>query len=58
MSNKSHSPGHTQTICSKCGTEAHSKKGTTHRRCGGNPESPLRPKHEGILPAAGRGTWQ
>lgn len=58
MSNKSHNPGHTQTTCSACKAEAHSKKGTTHRRCAGQPNIPIKNKHEGMLPASGRGTWQ
>lgn len=57
MSNKNHNSNMKLCKCNKCGAEALSVAGKQHRRCGGTENAPLRPKHEGIDPAAGRGRW-
>lgn len=60
MARHKHSPNHQACKCSKCGAEAHSKSGTVHRRCTGQPQGEgnvkLRPKRD-KLPSSERGTW-
>lgn len=58
MSKKSgKSTGAKTCTCNKCLIEAHSIPGTTHRRCPGQPEQPLRGKGQNI-PSANRGRWE
>lgn len=56
MSRRNHSINMKVCTCSKCSNKAHTIPGTTHRRCPGQLEQAIVPKHEGIEPAK-RGTW-
>ncbi len=58
MSTKNHNPNMKPCTCNKCLATALSISGKTHRRCPGQAEAPLRPKHDGIQPASGRGRWE
>lgn len=57
MARRNHSPGTKPVTCNKCLHTAVAPAGKTHRRCPGQPEQPLRPKHQGIEPAQ-RGQWE
>lgn len=57
MAKKTHNSGAKTTTCNKCLHQAHSIPGTVHRRCPGQPDQPLRPKHEGIE-GSQRGRWE
>lgn len=58
MSKRNHSAGTKSCTCNKCLITCNSTvSGTVHRRCPGQPEQPLRPKHQGIEPAQ-RGRWE
>ncbi len=55
---RNHNPNMKPVTCNKCLHTAVSVPGKTHRRCPGQPEQPLRPKHQGLDPASGRGRWE
>lgn len=55
-SKRNHAPNSKDVICDKCGATAKSAPGKRHRRCPGQMEAGLRPKHEGIAPKD-RGRW-
>lgn len=57
MAKRNHSPSMKSVTCNKCLHTAVAVPGKTHRRCPGQPEQPLRPKHQGIEPAQ-RGRWE
>jgi hypothetical protein len=57
MSTRNHSPNMKLVTCNKCLHTAVSVPGTAHRRCPGQPEQPIRPKHQGI-DAQLRGRWE
>ena len=57
MAKKNHSSGAKTTTCNKCLHQAHAIAGTVHRRCPGQPDQPLRPKHQGIE-GPQRGRWE
>lgn len=58
MARRNHSTGTKDVTCNKCLHTAKSGVGgKAHRRCPGQPEQPLRPKHQGIEPAQ-RGRWE
>lgn len=57
MAKRNHSPSMKQVTCNKCLHSTISVPGKVHRRCPGQPEQPLRPKHQGIEPAQ-RGRWE
>lgn len=57
MARRNHSTGTKSCTCNKCLATAVAPAGTTHRRCPGQPEQPLRPKGQGIEPAQ-RGKWE
>lgn len=54
---KNHTPSTKTVTCNKCLIQAHSVSGKVHRRCPGQPDQPLRPKHQGIEPNQ-RGRWE
>lgn len=56
-SRRNHNSGGQMCMCSVCGASANAIKGTTHRRCSGQPDAPIRQKHQGIEPASARGKW-
>ncbi len=43
-------------MCDRCGAEAHSIAGKTHRRCPGQQDQPIRAKHDPAAPES-RGKW-
>jgi hypothetical protein len=53
---RNHSPKTKDTTCDKCGVTAHAVPGKKHRRCSGQPDAPIRAKHD-ALPGAQRGRW-
>jgi hypothetical protein len=55
---RNHKPNMKPSTCNKCLNQAHAVPGTVHRRCPGQPDQPIRPKHQGIEPASGRGRWE
>lgn len=57
MAKKNHTPSFKTVTCNKCLQQAQSCPGKVHRRCPGQPDAPLRPKHQGIEPAQ-RGRWE
>lgn len=59
MSNKRNKGSNGSPVtCNKCGVQvASGTKNTSHRRCGGSADAPIRNKHNN-LPGADRGQWQ
>ncbi len=57
MAKRNHSPNMKDVTCNKCLHTAKAVPGKVHRRCPGQPEQPIRPKHQGIEPAQ-RGRWE
>ncbi len=57
MAKRNHSPNMKSVTCNKCLHTAVAVPGKVHRRCPGQAEQPLRPKHQGIEPAQ-RGRWE
>lgn len=53
-----HRPSMKRVTCNKCLTDSYAVPGKTHRRCPGGPNQEIRPKHQGIVPAASRGHWE
>jgi hypothetical protein len=56
-SRRNHSPNSKPVTCNKCLISTVGTPGKVHRRCSGQPEQPIRPKHQGIEPAQ-RGRWE
>lgn len=54
---RNHNPNMKQVTCNKCLHTAVAVPGKQHRRCPGQPEQPIRPKHQGIEGHA-RGRWE
>lgn len=56
MAKKSTNAGAKNCTCDKCQATAHAIGSSTHRRCSGQPDQPIRAKHD-LIAGNLRGHW-